>query len=97
MKNFIKKICNWICNIKADKLLHFIAGLLMAQIMCVIMNFIVNGYTSIIIGFIFSCVVCAAKEIVYDLLMKRGTPSIKDFIFGFIGALLGTIIIYFCF
>ena len=62
-----------------DKLLHFIYGTFISF-------FLIALFSEI--GFLISIVIFLAKEIIYDKLMKKGTPEINDFVYSTIPAIL---------
>ena len=66
-------------DVAHDKLLHFFWG-------AIISFFLMN--ISIIIGFIASLIIFAAKEIVYDAYLKKGNPELLDFVFSAVPAFM---------
>jgi len=86
MKNLIKKLY----EIKVDKILHFICGLIIYEIMFAILIHFITPILSLIIAFIASTAIGAAKEWIYD--KKYGVPNINDFYATEIGIIIGTII-----
>ena len=72
-------------NIPTDKLLHFFYGTIISFISILIFG--VNGLWITVI-------VAAAKEIIWDWLMKKGNPELLDFIFTIIPA--GMFLIVYC-
>jgi len=66
--------------IPLDKANHFIYGFLIYYLS----NFIFDKYTSLNIVII----IAVLKEVIYDGLMKKGTPDYKDIIYTIIPGLL---------
>lgn len=70
---------------KKDKLLHLIAGFVIA---------IVFGMINPFLGLSLAVIAGAAKEIVWDLYLGKGTYEVMDFVWTFIGGSIGFIIMY---
>lgn len=89
----LNKILQWLSEIKADKLLHFIAGILISQITYALLSF-----TTLHIGWILLLslliitVIGGAKEAIDK---KIGVPSIIDFLYTIIGGLIGLLLVVF--
>jgi hypothetical protein len=45
-------------------------------------------------GFLVAAVVGAAKEIIWDWLLKKGTPELLDFVATVLGGALGAVILH---
>lgn len=89
----IEKIINVISGVGKDKLLHFIAGLLITQIVYDVWCLIINkSYIGIIVGFIIAVIIGVLKEI-YDKHHKGHSFEWYDMLAANIGALLGAIIL----
>ena len=75
----VEKFLNVLSKVPKDKLLHFVGG-----------TFISFPFIAVFenVGFLISVVIFAAKEIIYDKIMKRGTPEISDFAYSVIPAIL---------
>ena len=69
---------------KIDKIYHLIAGFVISLLI---------GLINPVMGLITSIIVGAAKEIVYDKLMKRGCFEVLDFVATVIGGVIGFLII----
>lgn len=95
MKELIKRIYKWITAIKADKLLHFIAGILITQISFILLDLFISAKYAVSVAFMFSCIVCALKELLYDHVLEKGVASWKDFIAGFLGSFIGILLVIF--
>jgi len=67
-----------------DKLYHLVAGFIIALIF---------GLINPLLGLVTATIIGAAKEVVYDRLLKKGCFEILDFIATFIGGLIGMILI----
>jgi len=64
-----------------DKLYHIIAGFGIALLI---------GLFNPIAGLIIACLVGAAKEVIWDMAMKKGTFEMLDFLATALGAIFGT-------
>ena len=64
--------------IPVDKANHFIAGAIICGIAIL--------FIPVLYAFLITALVGATKEI-YDLVSKKGTPDIKDFLFTIAGAI----------
>lgn len=85
----IKRIEKYLCGINADKYLHFIAGLLIAQITFALFSFFAQTWICAIISFFVSVIAGALKE-AFD--SKYGVVSWKDFVATAIGGIVGTLL-----
>ena len=68
-------------SIPHDKLLHFIAGIILFMIITV---FKIDAFTALI-GV---AVVGIAKELIYDTWIKKGIPDVIDFLATVLGGLV---------
>lgn len=92
--NIIEKLINVISGVGKDKLLHFMAGLLIAQIIYAIWCLLINkSYAGIIIGFIIAIAAGILKE-EYDKKHKGHSFEVWDIIAVFLGAILGSAILF---
>lgn len=92
MKKILSKLFNAIIGVTKDKLLNFIFGLLITQIVIVVVSTIFNpSYGVAIIGLIIG-VIAGIKEIYYNNNHERHSIQFSDFIASFIGALSGFIL-----
>ena len=73
-------------EIESDKLLHFIAGMVMFMILFRIGVIFMPMRCSYIISYFISVFASYAKESVYDRHMKKGVYNIRDFYAGLIGS-----------
>lgn len=75
----VEKLLNVLSKVPKDKLLHFVGG-----------TFISFPFIAIFenTGFLISVAIFAAKEIIYDKIMKKGTPELNDFIYSIVPAML---------
>jgi hypothetical protein len=64
-----------------DKLLHFIAGLIIALLFGWLVYPAFGFFMSVLIG--------GLKEMVWDLCLDRGTPEMRDFVATAQGGLVG--------
>ena len=80
------KILQKIREIKADKLLHFIAGMLIFMLLFRIAAIFMQLRCAYIISYFMSVLASYAKESIYDRCMKKGVYNIKDFYAGVFGS-----------
>lgn len=92
MKKILSKLFNAIIGVSKDKLLHFIFGFLITEIVIVVVSTIFNlSYGVAIIGLIIG-VVASIKEIYYNNNHEGHSIQFNDFIASFIGALSGFVL-----
>ena len=92
MKKILSKLFNAIIEVSKDKLLHFIFGLIITEIVIAVVSTIFNpSYGVAIIGLIVGIVAGIIKEI-YDNNHERHSIQFNDFIANFIGALSGFVL-----
>ena len=84
-----KRRASWLVSLKADKLLHFICGLLIAQGLFLALRLGCTSWMAAIISLSATAVVAALKEVI-DILY--GTPEFKDWLASVIGAAIGIIL-----
>lgn len=77
MKRF-KKLLNWI--FRHDKLKHFFVGFFLFAGLSVFME----NHLALCI----TAIVAVLKEIVWDGLMKKGTPEVRDIVYGVLPGLV---------
>ena len=70
---------------KQDKLKHLLAGIGISLVFGV--------QFSPLIGLITAAIVGALKEIIWDWLLKKGTPEFLDFVATVAGGVLGAVIL----
>ena len=87
-----KELFGWLNKIAVDKLLHFICGLLVAQVAFVCLGFAVGKLWSLLGALLISSSVAAVKEAVD---VKYGVPSWDDFGASIIGIFIGLSILAF--
>ena len=88
MKNLIKKIWDYICNIPSDKLLHLCAGALIDFYATVILYRFAPLSLAFLIGNAIAVVSLALKEY-YDSKHKdKHSVEMQDFTFGLVGVLI---------
>jgi hypothetical protein len=75
----MKKLLSLFSETSRDKLIHFVYGTFISFLLIALFSEI---------GFFVSIFVFLAKELVYDKIMKKGTPEINDFIYSAIPAVL---------
>ena len=87
-----KELFGWLSKIAVDKLLHFVCGLLVAQVAFVCLGFAVGKLWSLLGALLISSSVAAVKEAVD---VKYGVPSWDDFGASIIGIFIGLSILAF--
>ena len=70
---------------KQDKLKHLLAGIGISLVLGV--------QFSPLIGLIAAAIVGALKEIIWDWLLKRGTPEFLDFLATALGGVIGYMVV----
>jgi uncharacterized membrane protein len=93
-------------NLQKDKLKHAIAGVALSIVaglfLCLVAGLIPWTWLQVVIagvgaagfGFLVAAVVGAAKEIIWDWLLKKGTPELLDFVATVLGGALGAVILH---
>ena len=80
-------------NIPTDKLLHFLVG---SAVYLAISSFAkMLGFStenSVVFGFCTSGLVSVAKEVIWDKILKNGTPDFSDAYSGILGAVFTLIL-----
>ena len=71
---------------KQDKLKHLLAGIGISLVFGV--------QFSLLIGLITAAIVGALKEIIWDWLLKKGTPEFLDFVATVAGEAIGAVILH---
>ena len=71
---------------KQDKLKHLLAGIGVSLVLGV--------QFSLLIGLITAAIVGALKEIIWDWLLKKGTPEFLDFVATVAGEAIGAVILH---
>jgi putative flippase GtrA len=67
-----------------DKQLHFLG--------CALVAFLVAIFTSnIFLGFVAGSAVALVKDLIYDLLLGKGTASLQDIVVSLVGSVVGAI------
>jgi uncharacterized membrane protein len=92
--------------LQKDKLKHAIAGVALSIVaglfLCLVAGLIPWTWLQVVIagvgaagfGFLVAAVVGAAKEIIWDWLLKKGTPELLDFVATVAGGVLGAVILH---
>jgi len=87
--------------LQKDKLKHAIAGVALSIVaglfLCLVAGLIPWTWLQVVIagvgaagfGFLVAAVVGAAKEIIWDWLLKKGTPELLDFVATVAGGVIG--------
>jgi hypothetical protein len=69
-----------------DKTLHLLAGLALSILAGLLICPLIGLATAVVVG--------ALKEIIWDWLLKKGTPEFLDFVATVAGGVLGTVILH---
>ena len=85
----MKKIIDWLYGIKSDKLLHFIAGIVVAQVAFALLDLATTMWWSAFLAFLIAAVVGGIKE-AWDV--KHGVPNVADFVATMFGGLVGALL-----
>lgn len=72
-------------GIAEDKIKHFLAGFIIATVATLIFGALWGIIATVVIG--------ASKELIYDKLLKKGTPEVADFLFTLAGGLNALLIL----
>ena len=72
--------------IAKDKKLHLLAGLAL--------SILAGLFVYPMFGLLIAAAVGALKEIIWDWLLKKGTPELLDFVATVLGGVLGAVILY---
>lgn len=88
----MKKLIEWLYSIKADKYLHVLFGLLIAQIVFVLLNIACAPWLALLCAFLLASIVAGVKELID---VKYGVPSWKDFLASEVGIAVGLLVIVF--
>jgi len=86
----VEKIKAWLYGIKPDKLLHFIAGLIVAQMAFALANIWLDKWLALCLAVFASMLAGGLKELIDT---KIGVPNWSDVIATIIGGVVGTILI----
>ncbi len=79
--------------IKKDKWLHFIVGIVLGFFgLWLSLIFKAKLFIMIILGLGIPFIIGIIKELIYDKLLKKGTPEIMDVIFTFLGGIIITLV-----
>ena len=82
----VSRILKWLNGIKTDKLLHFIVGLLIAQVLYALLSIGLGKWMSVLGSMVMSAMIAALKEL-YDI--GHGVASWKDMLASVIGIVVG--------
>lgn len=85
----MNKIIEWLYGLKTDKCLHFIAGMVVAQIAFALLDLATTVWWSAFLAFVIAAVVGGLKE-AWDI--KHGVPNVADFVATMLGGLLGVLL-----
>ena len=73
-------------RVPKDKAMHFCAGLAL--------SILAGLFAYPMFGLLIAAAVGALKEIVWDWLLKKGTPELLDFVATVAGGVLGAVILH---
>jgi len=99
----MKKVIDFIYKIKPDKLLHFIAGMIVGAIGAGIGAIMFKdelGFSSLygmpvwLFGIMAGAAAGMFKEVVIDLILKFGTYDFYDIVYTFLGSVVTSIMIW---
>lgn len=89
----MKKVIEFLKSIPSDKLLHFIAGVIISQLVCAIYAAISHpSYGGCLIGFLVALAAGIAKELYDEFHKETETPEFMDFIYTCAGGLVSSLI-----
>lgn len=84
---------NWWLFKQKDKLIHFIAGIMMSQVLVIFLSLFTNSIIlPILVSIFVSSATAYGKEVLYDKALGLGSYEIKDFLATEIGIGYGAII-----
>ena len=73
-------------SVPKDKVMHFCAGLALSILAGLLLCPLIGLATAAVVG--------ALKEIIWDWLLKKGTPELLDFVATVAGGVLGAVILH---
>ena len=73
-------------SVPKDKVMHFCAGLALSMLAGLLYTPFWGLATAAVVG--------ALKEIIWDWLLKKGTPELLDFVATVAGGVLGAVILH---
>lgn len=82
----MKKLISKIREIKSDKLLHFIAGIVIFMVLFRAFLIFLPMRCAFVLAYPLSILASYLKELIYDRKMGKGVYNIKDFYAGLIGS-----------
>ena len=92
VKELIQQMFRIVVNIEKDKLLHYMMGLLIMELMCDVISIGHHlSYGGCVIATIISVVIVYFKEL-YDESHNGHTYEVKDLIYGISGSVSGMLI-----
>ncbi len=74
-------------RLQKDKVMHFCAGLAL--------SLLAGLFVSPMFGLLIAAAVGALKEIIWDWLLKKGTPELLDFVATVAGGVIGYLLLKF--
>ena len=93
MKDIFKKIKDWYNSIKPDKKKHYVAGFIITIVAGLLAGFLISPLAGLLMGFFAGVVVGAAKELIWDLALKKGHVEFKDFLVTVYGSASATVVL----
>ena len=85
----MKKLIEWLYSLKVDKYLHFIAGLIVAQVVYSLLDLAMPCWWCAFLAFVCATIVGGIKEAVD---VKWGVPKVDDFVATMLGGLVGVLL-----
>lgn len=89
MVRTMRKIIEWLYSLKTDKCLHFIAGMVVAQIAFALLDLATSVWWSAFLAFLVAAIAGGVKE-AWDV--KHGVPNVADFVATMVGGLVGVLL-----
>ena len=86
----VGKLKELLGSVKADKWLHFICGLIVAQLMLAVFSICMPYWASVLLSLFATACIGGAKELLDKV--AGGVPSWADFWFTLAGAAIGLLI-----
>lgn len=86
----VKMLIDFLGSVKADKWLHVICSLLIAQITSELFMLFLPKWIALLCGLVVACIAAAGKEL-WD--KRHGVPSLTDFIASVVGAVIGLAVV----
>lgn len=86
MKEFLKEVVNLFKDAGMDAWLHFCVTAILVVLLKVVMPLHYSAFVTLVISIL-------GKEIIWDAILKKGVPSLKDVCFDIWGTMFGCILL----